>query len=203
MKPHRVTAQVALLICATAGALTACAKPHIEAANHPNSARVVASPNGIAALSSDHATLGLPAEICFGGPLGRSALYLAFPSTWRARGTPRKAVLTLTPREGAPIDPAQVTVEAWRVTAAWQPGALHTWWDKPELAPPYARALITNSPVRELRIDVTELLRFAAQNPSRDFGIALLASGGSGHGVSFATGMNGGQAPRLELLFWL
>ena len=51
----------------------------------------------------------------------------------------------------------------------------------------------------EQRIDVTELVRFASQNPDLDFGIALLGRAGSGHGATFATGISGGTAPRLEV----
>jgi hypothetical protein len=56
-----------------------------------------------------------------------------------------------------------------------------------------------SSPARDLRIDVTELVRFALANPTQNFGIALLGHGGSGHGASFATGMSTGAAPRLEI----
>jgi hypothetical protein len=161
----------------------------------------VNTPSSIAALSSSGATLGLAADVCFGGPLGRSALYLKFASDWREQGTLWQAFIALSPLEGAAVDAEPITVEAWRVNSAWQPDALHVWSDKPALAPPHVSASVSTSPARELRIDVTELVRFAAQNPDRDFGIALIASGGSGHGSSFATGISGGRAPRLEIQF--
>ena len=186
---------------ATALLLCACSAPRYEAANHPHSTRIVVPPSAIAALSSDHETLGLPGEVCFGSVFGRSALYLRFPDDWRGHGVPLQATIALAAREGAAIDGGPVTLEAWRVNAAWQADALHAWSDKPALAPPHAELTFRPAPARDVRIDVTELLRFAAENPERDFGIALLSSGGPGHGASFATGMSGGTAPRLELQF--
>ena len=181
--------------------LCACARPRPDLADSPHSVRLVATPNSIAALSAAQVTLGLPAEICFGGPLGRSALYLTFPAIGRERGAPQQAFISLSARSGAASDGSSVTIEAWRISSAWKPSELQRWSDKPELAPPYARAELSNSPAEDLRIDVTELLRFAARDPERDFGLALLASGSAGHGVSFATGMGGGRAPRLELFY--
>ena len=96
-------------------------------------------------------------------------------------------------------DPEPVRVEVRRVRSRWQPGALHAWSDKPELAPPYATAVISSSPARTLRINITELLRFAANNPDLDEGLALIAPSGTGHGATFSTGMSGGAAPRLEV----
>ena len=186
---------------ATALCLSACTTPSYEAANHPQSTRLVVSPSAIAALCAERETRGLPAEISFGSAFGRSALYLQFAGDWRSLGTPMKATLALSAREGAPVDDTPITLEAWRVNGAWQPDELHRWSDKPALAPPYATVSYRATSARDARIDVTELLRFAAQNPERDFGIALLASGGTGHGASFATGMSGGDTPRLELQF--
>ncbi|MES1175404.1 MAG: DNRLRE domain-containing protein [Myxococcales bacterium] len=141
----------------------------------------------------------MPERICFGDPFGPSALYLKFPSGWNARGRAVKAFLTLTPSDAAASDASTISVTAWRVRSDWQPGELRTWSDKPELAPPFASRAITSAPPRELRIDVTELARFAAENPERDFGIALVSRGGAGRGAPFATGMAGGVAPRLEV----
>ncbi|HEY0464131.1 MAG TPA: DNRLRE domain-containing protein, partial [Polyangiaceae bacterium] len=150
-------------------------------------------------VSSDRAAAGLASEIRFGGPLGRSALYLKFPSDWRTRGIPRQAFLVLSARAGSASSDLPVTLEAWRISADWQPGTLRRWSDKPSLAPPYARTRISASPAQDLRIDVTELVRFAAHNPERDFGIALIASGSEGPAASFSSGLAGGRAPRLEL----
>ena len=92
-----------------------------------------------------------------------------------------------------------MTLEVWRINADWQPRTLQHWSAKPSLAPPYARTRVTASPAQDVRIDVTELVRFAAQNPERDFGIGVISSGGEGPGVSFSSGLAGGLAPRLEL----
>jgi len=176
-----------------------CARANRDSGAQLARERVVSSPSSIAYVSSERAVAGLSGEIRFGGPLGRSALYLKFPNEWRTKGPPRKAFLTLSPREGSASSDLPVTLEAWRVSADWQPQTLRQWSDKPSLAPPYARTRISASPARKLRIDVSELLRFAAQNPERDFGIAVIASGSDGPGVTFSTGLAGGQAPRLEL----
>ncbi|HEY3667476.1 MAG TPA: hypothetical protein VGL19_15825, partial [Polyangiaceae bacterium] len=76
---------------------------------------------------------------------------------------------------------------------------LVSWSDKPELGPPYARARVESSSATQQRIDVTELVRFAAKHPELDFGIAVLGRTGSGHGTTFSTGIGGGLAPRLEV----
>jgi len=176
-----------------------CAQPKSAPSAPPARKRIVSSPSSIAFVSSDRERSGLSGEIRFGGPLGRSALYLKFPTEWRALGTPRQAFLTLSPREGSAVSDSPVTLEAWRINADWQPHQLRHWSAKPSLAPPYARASVTSSPARELRIDVSELVRFAAENPERDFGIAVIASGSDGPGATFSSGFAGGVAPHLEL----
>lgn len=183
---------------------SSCAHPKFELSKKPVRQRIVSSPSSIAFLSSDRERSGLSGEIRFGGPLGRSALYLKFPNEWRssvrtAEGNPRQAFLTLSPREGSAVSDSPLTLEAWRVSADWQPNQLQRWSAKPSLAPPYARAIVTSSPARELRIDVTELVRFAAENPERDFGIAVIASGSDGPGATFSSGFADGIAPHLEV----
>ena len=169
------------------------------AAFQSGTTRWVVTPSAIASLSSGRDTRGVPEVILLGDPFGRSALYLKFPKAWREHGRARTAFLTLTPSSGATSDDATISVEVWRVKTDWQPEQLQSWHDKPELGPPYAHRDVTCAPARELRIDITELVRFAAENPERDFGLALLANGGSQRGSAFATGMTGDAAPRLEV----
>jgi hypothetical protein len=176
-----------------------CAHPKLAPSAQLVRQRVVSSPRSIAFVSSQREAFGLGGEVRFGGPLGRSALYLKFPAEWHALGIPRQAFLTLSPREGSAVSNSPLTLEAWRVSADWQPRDLQHWSQKPSLAPPYARNRVTSSPARELRIDVTELVRFAAENPERDFGLAVIASGSDGPGVTFASGFADGVAPYLEL----
>ncbi len=188
-----------LLLALASACLVACQPSRPNVADGPSRTRLVLTPTAIAVLSSDHDSHGLPGAICMGGPFGRTALYLKFPNTWRARGPALRAFVTLSPRDGAARDEHPVAIEAWRVTSDWQPAGLQRWSDKPELAPPSARATTTNTPPREFRVDVTELVHFAEQNPERDFGFALLSPAGSGHGATFAAGMAGDVAPRLEV----
>ena len=178
--------------------LSACAPSAREPAL-ATATRFVATPSRIAALSQDNAEPGLPAQISFDGARGRSALYLKFTADFRVHGAPLQAFIALSPLDDAPLDGAPVEIEAWRISSAWQPEQLVTWSDKPPLAPPYARAELSSASRGAQRIDVTELVRFAARNPGLDFGIALLGRGGSGHGATFATGSHGGVAPRLEV----
>jgi hypothetical protein len=188
------------VLCALVGGLwlNACSAPTRDTA-FTTTTRLVTLPIRIAALSQAEDAPALPAQISFGSAHGRSALYLKFPTDLAAHGLPLKAFIALSPREDAPVDRAPTTVEAWRVSAAWQAEQLVAWSDKPQLAPPYARAKLESSAGGEQRIDVTELVRFAAQNPDLDFGIALLGRTGAGHGATFATGISGGTAPRLEV----
>ena len=193
-------AQISAIFGCYLGLLCSACARHLGVASIPGaSARVVETPSGLAALSQSGPIVGLPGAITFGGPSGRSALYLQFSPEWRTSGAPLRAFIALEPRLGEMPDPEPVEVEVWRVRSPWQASALHAWSDKPELAPPYASAVISSSPARTLRIDITELLRFAANNPALDQGFALIARGGHSHGASFATGMSGGAAPRLEV----
>ena len=181
----------------TAFWLAACA-PSQHGVTLAGATRWVAGPSHIAVLSQEPAAPGVPSQVTFGGAHGRSALFLRFPSQLLAHA-PLKAFIVLAPYEGAAIDGTKVTIEAWHISSAWQPEQLAVWSDKPALAPPYARAALGSSSPLEQRIDVSELIEFAVRNPDLDFGIALLGRGGSGHGASFATGMAGGAAPRLEV----
>lgn len=177
----------------------------VSCSAHPNapipvaSERAVITPSGLAVLASGQSYEGVPGAVAFGSTHGRSALYLSFPAEWRAHGAPLRAFIALEPQTDAPPLEEPIRIEAWRIRNDWHPDALHDWSDKPELAPPYASATIPSSPAGTLRIDVTELIRFAANNPELDHGIALIAKGGSGHGAAFATGINGGTPPRLEI----
>jgi len=180
--------------------VVACARARGEAPQIPEaSQRVVLTPSALAVLSGSQANEGAPSAVTFGDANGASALYLDFSKDWQRLGVPLAAFLALDAREGAVHDSVPVTIEVWSVRSPWQPGELHTWSDKPRLAPPFARITLSPSATHPLRVDVTPLLRFMAQNPALDQGFALLARGGEGHGASFATGMNGGRAPRLEI----
>ncbi|MEI9954246.1 MAG: hypothetical protein WDO74_36045 [Pseudomonadota bacterium] len=196
-----MTAPRAVAIVASLLFSSACARTSRESNAQFARERVVSSPSSMTTLSTERAIVGLSGEIRFGGPLGRSALYLKFPSEWRTRGLPERAFLRLSARESNANSVAPVTLEAWRISADWQPRTLQRWSDQPSLGPPYARTQIGASPSQELRIDVSELVRFAAQNPERDFGIAVIASGSEGLAATFNTGLAGGRAPQLELYF--
>jgi hypothetical protein len=163
------------------------------------SSRFVETPSALAVLGQSEAASGLAGAVTFGTAHGRSALYLQFSPEWRAHGAPIRGFLALQPRSGQAIDAEPIQVRVWRVRSPWQPAALGAWSDKPELAPPYVTATASSSPARTLRIDITELLRFAANHPDLDHGMALIAGKGNGPGVSFATGISGGEAPRLEV----
>jgi len=178
----------------------ACARPPRDPELTRARERLVTSASQIAALSvADGRTESSP-ELRFAGPRGRSALYLKFPNDWRARELPlRAAFLTLSPRAGSVSHDTPITLEAWRISADWQPQMLRRWSDKPALALPYTRTRLSATPTHDVRLDVTELVRFAAQNPEREFGIAVIASGSASAGAAFDTGFAGGRAPRLEL----
>jgi hypothetical protein len=189
--------QVKPLLLLATFALSGCAqKRDVELAG---TTRLVSTPTSIVALTPASHSPALPADINFGGSRGRSALYLKFPADFASYGTAQKAFITLSPRADAAVDATPVAVEAWRVNADWEAADLSTWSDKPPLAPPYSSAEVTAAPARDLRIDVTELVRFAVQNPDLNFGFALLGRGGTGHGASFDTGISAGNAPRLEV----
>jgi len=190
-----------LLAVGIALTASACGRAHGGPMAARAGERLVSTPSAIAFAASERDVSGLGDGIRFGGPRGRSALYLKFPGDWRGRGIPERAFLTLSAREASAVSNEPVSLEAWRISSDWAPRALRDWSDKPSLAPPYARRRVTSSPAQVLRIDVSELVRFAAQNPERDFGMAVIASGSDGPGLSFDSGFGGGRAPQLELYF--
>lgn len=195
---YRFGGALTLVAASALLAVSGCGGANSDLLLGPQTSRVVLTPSAVAALSANEHSTGLPSEVRLGGAFGHSALFLRFPQHWRAHGVPQRAflVLSATPH-GSIVEP--VRVQVWRASTAWLPEALHDWSDKPALAPPYVSVEAASPPPAELRIDVSEWLRFAADHPERDFGVALLAHASSGAGLSVATGVSGGRGPRLEV----
>jgi hypothetical protein len=167
----------------------------------PDSRRLVAEPTTIAVLSSRSHTRpsGLPGTVTFGGSAeGASALYLRFPPVWQRAKRIEAAFIVLDPMPGTLPSNDDVTVEAWRVRERWDASEL-TWLTQPSLVPPSSSGIARSSPPLPLRIDVTDIVSYLRAHGKSDFGIALKSGSGDHGGASFATGANGGRAPRLEV----
>jgi hypothetical protein len=161
--------------------------------------RFVLTPAAIGVVSAELPSHPLPSAVTFGSAAeGPSALYLKFSLAWHSFKEIDNAFLLLEPMPGTAPDIADVPVVAARVASPWKPEELG-FWTQPKLAPPRARGIARSSPKTTLRVDVTEIARFLKQHRTSDHGIALKASRSATHGASYATGVSGGRAPRLEL----
>ncbi len=159
--------------------------------------RRVAEPLAMAVVSSAHHDATLPSAVTFGGVDGDVALYLRFAALWRGAHVDA-AFLLLEPMPGALLGAADVPVDVWRVDSAWQPASLG-WLAQPRLAQPASRGLARAAPPQTLRIDVTAQVRYLARHPASDHGLVVRGRTSMPPGASFATGVAGGRAPRLEV----
>ncbi len=194
---------LAALVCVTA--LGACSRATTVCSDSPDPAcgvgdareRQIAEPLAIAIVAARGDAGGVPAIVTFGGAgLGKTALYLRFAPLSVDSKRIERAFLRLEPATTGPFDRDPVRVEVWRVSRDWSAARLQR-SNQPSLAPPLAHALAEAR--KPLRVDVTDLVREAEQHPQRSHGMAVLAAGGDGHGQSFATGIDGGWLPRLEV----
>jgi hypothetical protein len=187
---------VALLSCASAP--PRCADPaDLTCDIDPAWQRTVAEPVAMAVISAERRGDALPRSVTFGGAAaGKTALYLRFAELDLPGQNIERAYLRLEPETAGAFDTAPVDVEVWRVRRAWTPGDFD-WSSQPTLGPPRARGQAHGR--APLRIDVTELVREAQQNPGRSHGLAVLGKAGEGHGASFSTGVGGEWLPRLEV----
>ncbi len=166
-----------------------------------DSQRLVVEPERMAVVSakSEPRAGEIPPAVAFGSRAdGAIALYLAFPPVWRRAKHVEAAFLVLEPMPGTVPASDDVEVEAWRVQKSWEPDKLR-YLAKPPLAPPMSAGIARSAPPSVLRIDVTDLVRYLKKHAANDHGLALVSGSDRGAGASFATGMAGGRAPRLEV----
>jgi hypothetical protein len=69
----------------------------------------------------------------------------------------------------------------------------------PRLSPFEGGAYSSIGPAKALRIDVTSIVQKWALDRSADQGLALTATSEAPFGASYATGVSGGIAPRLDV----
>lgn len=140
----------------------------------------------------------LPASVTFGSrQAGTLLVLLRFQPIWRDRSRLEQAFLLLEPMPRARSSASSVEIDVWRIEDDWSTGKLD-WMSQPELGHPRASALASSNGA-PLRVDITHLIHYLKRNPEHDHGIALRASPVGGGGVSYATGVAGGSAPRIEL----
>jgi hypothetical protein len=139
-----------------------------------------------------------PGAVTFGAERsGSLELLLRFEPVWRDSGNIEQAFLLLEPLPHGAASAASVDVEVFRIDQSWSKASV-TWLDQPALAHPKAKG-IANSNGSPLRVEVTRLVKYLRQHPRQDHGIALRAAAGGAAGVSYATGVAGGNAPRIEI----
>jgi hypothetical protein len=183
------------LACLAFVAVAGCAgEPPPAAVFSEQDVRSVVQPLRFGWLSSERETGSLPSAIVLGAKTsGRVLLYLEFPDVDQSRRLLR-AELLLSPRGKAG---ERVPIELSRAEAAR--GELRLWSDQPRALYPRIPAHVAVQAWPE-RVDVTEILRAHAKRrePLR---LLLRAEPGEGEGVLIATGVAGGDAPRLEI-YW-
>jgi hypothetical protein len=158
------------------------------------SGRSVLSPSRVGVLTSRADTLALPRTVALGASAaGRALLYLEFQRP-EAPGQLLRASLLLSAERA--LGPG-VEIEVSRADAPG--GELRRWSDRPRALQPRSVALL--EPEHGVtRLDVTELLREPSER-GEPLRLMLGADPREGEGVSIATGVAGGRAPRLEL-YW-
>lgn len=162
----------------------------------PNTERVLLNPSELGVASTE-----APAAIGPSVTLGNAAsapvaFYLRFEKAWRP-GSVRAAFLLLEPSRGAMVGP-DLELEVWRANRAWK-GPGFTWSRQPGVSHPVSRGIARSAPPMPVRIDVTELVRFASEHPQMDHGYVLRASSERGSGVTVSTGFGEGVPPRLDV----
>ena len=161
--------------------------------------RSIARVTEMAVIASDlDYSSGLPTAVSFGAQrVGTVELLLRFEPIWRRSGRIEQAFLLLDPLPKGRTSAATINVDVWRVEEAWSKSEL-SWLAQPELGHPKAEGIASanNAP---LRVDVTQLVRYLQRFPEKDHGLAMRAAGHDAAGVSYATGVGGGKAPRIEV----
>jgi hypothetical protein len=182
-------------VCLAGGAVLGCsAQPPPALVFTEQDGRSVLEPVQFGWLSSEHETGGLPSAIALGAKTsGRVLVYLEFPELEPSRRLLR-AELLLSP-SGAAF--GRVPIELSRTEAP--SGKLRRWSDQPRALYPRIAAHVSARSWPE-RLDVTEILQAQARRkePPR---LLVRAEPGEGEGVLIATGVSGGDAPRLEI-YW-
>jgi hypothetical protein len=161
-----------------------------------DSERFVLRPTSLRVLSDGRAET--PSSVTFGSWRGSSALYLHFEPAIAQRHTIDAAFLLLDPMPAPLASTEAVELHAWRIAQPW-PRSRQMTAAAPELDPPHSRAFAHPGSSATLRVDVTSIVKVLAADPHHDFGLALVASQGRGHGASYTTGLSLGQGPRLEV----
>lgn len=164
-----------------------------------NSQRSVAEVTEFAVIASGGDFDGaLPGFVALGAErMGTLELLLKFEPIWRTGGPAEHAFLLLDPLPHSRSAPARVDVDVWRIERPWSRTEV-TWMSQPALAYPKASG-IASSNGAPLRIEVTQLVNYLREHPEHDHGVALRAAAVHDTGVSYATGVAGGSAPRIEV----
>jgi hypothetical protein len=164
----------------------------------PGSQRLVLEPLQIAVVREhDHPQPALPPSVSLGGPSARAEqLLLRFPQAWHELNV-TAAFLLLEPASGAEPSAGDVMLDVSLAAGAWSSG---TAGEAPSIRSPSSAGVGRTRPPAGVVIDVTALLQELAQNPDRDRGFVVRASGTSERGAVYSTGA-GGIAPRLDVYF--
>jgi len=141
---------------------------------------------------------GLPGFVALGAErTGTLELLLKFEPIWRTSGRVDQAFLLLDPQPESRSATGEVGVDVWRVERPWSRAEV-SWMSQPALGYPKASG-IASSNGAPLRVEVTQLVNYLREHPEHDYGVALRASAVHDTGVSYATGVAGGSAPRIEV----
>jgi len=175
-----------------------CAAPGSEPAPR-ESQRIVVAPTDLAVVTARGESSALPRSVPFGRQeRGSVVLLLRFPTPWGNKARIAGAFLLLWPVREAPAESRPVPIAVARILEPWV-GTEVSWGRLPRLSPAELSTVATSTSSRPLRIDVTEIVKRWTRSQPDDQGIALVASAIGPDGTSYATGLGGGLAPRLDV----
>jgi hypothetical protein len=152
------------------------------------------------AIVAEHFDFGpsLPQQLNLGARrFGTTLVLMRFAPVYSQAKNVSEAFLLLDPLPEGRASTYDVGVEVWRIDSEWSTEQV-SWRGQPKLAHPASHAIARSGPA-PLRFDVTRVIRYLTEHPHADHGLALRAPAGRGAGISLASGIGGGHAPRLEI----
>lgn len=162
----------------------------------PGSERVLLEPEQVSVL--DEGKTRSPGHFVLGGAVhGEAHVFISFPLAAVQTRSLADAFLLLEP-VADPVSAGPIRLEVWRIASSWTGNTIGP-MNQPRLAPPRAEGIAHAGARSTVRVDVTELVHFALNNPASAHGLAIVADAGEGTGASFSTGTTTGPAPRLEV----
>lgn len=164
----------------------------------PSSRRLVLEPVQLAVVRThENPQPGVPPTVSLGGPSEQSEqLLVRFAQSWLSSDVDA-AFLSLQAAAAAEPSADDVRIEVALASGSWSSGTVG---DAPSTRSPSSSGVGRTRPPAALRVDVTAQLRELAEQPERDRGFVVRASGESVRSAVYSTGTDG-FGPRLDVYF--